>query len=219
MVFARFMVIYGHKFKSVFDSDDEIRIAKREWALSLQGFTEQELVQAVNLCKERFVWMPTISEFLGVLRRAPEEFGLPAALDAYQEACRYSDRPREHRWSHPAVYHAGRATDWFRLRTEEKSRVFRDFEHNYQQLCQRVMAGEDLAVPLPQALPDKSDTTLVAFIQQWGREQGVTPEQAATLLYYLYKPKGSSVRTLMRESAEARAREWGLHLTLPDDYR
>jgi hypothetical protein len=40
MLFARFMTIYGHKFKSAFDDDKEIIIAKREWALSLAGYEE-----------------------------------------------------------------------------------------------------------------------------------------------------------------------------------
>jgi len=219
MIFARFMTIYGHKFKSTFQSEDEIRIAKREWALSLQGFSEAELVLAVNRSKESFVWMPTVAEFLSLLRRDYESYGLPNTLAAYREACLAADHPRQHAWSHAAVYHAGRATDWFRLRTEEKSQVFRDFEHNYRTLCQRVVKGESLEVPVPMALPDKSSNTLAEFIQAWGEAQQVAPEQAATLLYYLSKPKGSPVRAHFRQQAETRMQAWGLALSLPDDYR
>lgn len=216
MIFARFMTIYGHKFKSAFQSEDEIRIAKREWALSLQGYSEAELVLAVNRCKESYVWMPAIAEFLSLLRRDYESYGLPTTLEAYREACLAADRPRQHAWSHAAVYHAGRATDWFRLRTEEKSQVFRDFEYNYRTLCQRVVNGESLDVPLPLALPDKSSNTLAEFIQAWGKAQGVTEPQAATLLYYLSKPAGSPVREHFRRQAEAQMQQWGLQLTLPD---
>ncbi len=219
MIFARFMTIYGHKFKSVFENETEIRIAKREWALSLRDYTEQELVHAVNRCKEEFVWMPTISEFLSVLKKGFEDFGLPTALAAYQEACLHGDHPRNHQWSHPAIYFAGRATDWFRLRSEEKSQVFADFEFNYRKLCQRVLAGETLEVPLPKGLPDRSSSTLAAFIQRWGEENPVTPEQAATLLYYLQKPRGSSVRLHFKAQAEKRLKDWGLQLDLPEDYR
>ena len=35
MLFARFMVIYGHKFKSAFNSPKELVIAKREWSTSI----------------------------------------------------------------------------------------------------------------------------------------------------------------------------------------
>nr|WP_210396969.1 replication protein P [Motiliproteus sediminis] len=219
MIFARFMTIYGHKFKSAFQSEDEIRIAKREWALSLQGYSEAELVLAVNRSKESFIWMPTVAEFLSLLRRDYESFGLPSTLEAYREACFAADHPRDRDWSHPAVYHAGRATDWFRLRTEEKSQVFRDFEHYYRTLCQRVVNGESLDLPVPMALPDKSSNTLSEFITRWGEEQGITPEQAATLLFYLSKPKGSPVRAHFRQQAQTRMEHWGLDLQLPDDYR
>ncbi len=217
MLFARFMTIYGHKFKSVFQSEDEIRIAKREWALSLRGYTEQEMVLAIDRCKQQFVWMPTIAEFLELMRKELKDYGLPQALAAYQEACMHSDHPRDHSWSHPAVYFAGRATDWFRLRTEDKCDVMPDFEFNYRQMCQRVMDGEELAVPVAQALPDKSSNTLALFVQQWGEQQGVTPQQAATLLYYLDKPKGSAVRQHFKKQAQARLEQWQLKLTLPDE--
>ncbi len=216
MIFARFMTIYGHKFKSVFQSEDEIRIAKREWALSLRAFSEQELVRAVDRCKEEFVWMPTIAEFLKLLRLDFEAFGLPATLTAYEEACRFADHPREHHWRHPAVYFAGRETQWFRLRSEEKRQVFGDFEHNYAELCRRVVQGEDLAIPLPKGLPDRSDNTRVDFVREWGEKNGVPPEQAATLLYYLSKPKGA-VRSQLRSVAQERARKWGLEVLLPEE--
>ncbi|MEH6471452.1 MAG: replication protein P [Halopseudomonas sp.] len=217
MLFARFMTIYGHKFKSTFEGDDELLVAKREWALSLRGYSEQELVLAVDRCKEQFVWMPTIAEFLALMRKDLQDYGLPSALSAYQEACLHADHPRERDWNHPAVYFAGRATDWFRLRTEDKFDVFADFEFNYRQFCQRVIDGEDLAVPLQQGLPDKSSDTLALFVQQWGEQQGITPQQAATLLYYLEKPKGSPVRAHFKQHSMTKASEWGLTLTLPDE--
>ena len=217
MLFARFMTIYGHKFKSVYERDDEIKVAKREWALSLRGFSEHELVAAVERCKTEFVWLPTITEFLSLLQKDLQDYGLPSVLSAYQEACLNTEHPREHAWSHPAVYFAGRATDWFRLRTEDRNDVLADFEHNYRQLCQRVINGEELSVPLMQGLPDHSSNTLALFIQQWGEQQGITAEQAATLLYYLEKPKHSPVRQHFKQQAEHRARAWGLKLKLPDD--
>lgn len=219
MVFARFMTIYGHKLKSVFESEDEIRIAKREWALSLGGYSEQQLVQAVNRCKEEFVWMPTISEFLSLLRVRPEELGLPSEQAAYLEACEFADDPLAHEWRHPAVYFAGKATDWYRLRTEDKDQVFSDFQFNYRQLCQRVIEGESLEVPVPRGLPNKQSNTLAAFINEWSADQGVTPEQAATLLFYLTKPRHSPVRAHFKAHAQQQAEDWGLAVELPEDYQ
>ncbi|MCW9050767.1 MAG: replication protein P [Motiliproteus sp.] len=215
MIFARFMTIYGHKFKSTFENENEIRIAKREWALSLRDYSEQELVHAVNRCKEEFVWMPTVSEFLSVLKKGFEDYGLPTSRQAYEEVCMHADHPRKHTWSHPAVYFAGRETDWFRLRSEEKSQVFTDFKFNYRKLCQRVLAGEDLQVPMAKGLPDKSSNTQADLIKTWGEENQVTPEQAATLLFYLQKPKDSSVRAHFKARSEQLLKEWGVKAQLP----
>ncbi|WP_243633705.1 replication protein P [Motiliproteus coralliicola] len=215
MLFVRLMTIYGHKFKSLFQDESELRVAKREWALSLRGYTERDIVEAIDRCKESFVWPPTIAEFLQLLKRDLAEYGLPEVLRAYVEACRFADKPRQHDWSHPAVYYAGRATDWFRLRTEDKPEVFPDFEHHYRQLCRRVIEGESLEVPLPQALPDLTSNSLALYVQQWGEKQGISQEQAATLLYYLQKPEGSPVREHFRQQAQSRAKGWGLTLSLP----
>ncbi len=67
MLFARFMTIYGHKFKSAFDDDKEIIIAKREWALSLAGYEEDVLVLALEQTKRQYSWMPSIAEFLQLM--------------------------------------------------------------------------------------------------------------------------------------------------------
>ncbi len=219
MLFARFMAIYGHKFKSCFETQDEIRIAKREWALSLRGYGERELVSAIDHCKETLAWMPTISEFLKILHEQEGNFGLPGALRAYEEACLHADHPTGHDWSHAAVYQAGRATGWFRLRSEERRRVLPDFRYNYEVMSRRVRDGEDLAVPVARALPDRRSNTLVAFIQHWGETQALAPEVAATLLYYLTKPKGSRVRERLKIQSEKRALELGLKLELPLDYQ
>ncbi|GGO83040.1 hypothetical protein GCM10011348_25840 [Marinobacterium nitratireducens] len=218
MLFARFMAIYGHKFKSCFETQDEIRIAKREWALSLRGYGEAELVAAIDHCKERLAWMPTISEFLKILQDLGTR-GLPGLQSAYQEACMHAEHPTRHDWSHPAVYHAGRATGWFRLRSEEQEQVLPDFRYHYGVMVRRARDGEDLTVPVPVALPDKRDNTLVAFIERWGEEQGLAPEVAASLLYYLTKPRGSKTRERFRAHARQEAQDKGLDVELPEDYQ
>ncbi|WP_082800516.1 replication protein P [Neptuniibacter pectenicola] len=217
MIFARFMAIYGHKFKSCFETQDEIRIAKREWALSLGGYTENELVAAIDYCKENSAWMPTISEFIKVLRNLTGDFGLPIAKHAYEEACNFSESASHHEWTHPAVYHAGKATGWFRLRTEDAVDVYPDFRYNYDVICRRIRSGERLDNPVPVALPDKSDDSLFSFIQSWGAEHQLKPEVASKWLFYLTKPKGSKVRERFKALAQVDANAMGI--TLPDDYQ
>ena len=64
MLFARFKAIYTHKFASAYSNPDEVKLAKREWAVVLKGFQEPLLAYAVERTKEVYAWPPTISEFL-----------------------------------------------------------------------------------------------------------------------------------------------------------
>ncbi len=217
MIFARFMAIYGHKFKSCFETQDEIRIAKREWALSLGDYSEPELVAAIDYCKEHSAWMPTISEFLKVLRNLTGDYGLPPAKAAYEEAALHAEHASTHHWTHPAIYHAAKATGWFRIRSEDQVDVFPDFRYNYEVICRRVRAGESLDLPVPVALPDKSDSGLFEFIQRWGEEHQLRPEVASKWLYYLTKPKGTQIRQRFRQQAQVEASAMGIQL--PDDYQ
>jgi len=105
------------------------------------------------------------------------------------------------------------------LRSETEDRVFPDFLFNYQVLCRRVRAGEDLSIEVPVALENKSDNTLVEFMQRWGEQQNLSPEQASTLLFYLTKPAGTDVRERFRQASQQRAESWGLTVKLPDDYQ
>jgi hypothetical protein len=216
MIFARFMAIYGHKFKSCFETEDELRIAKREWALSLRGYGERELVAAVNRCKETLAWTPTISEFLAILREIGGDFGLPSTRDAYVEACLHAQHPREHQWSHPAVYWAGRNTGWFELRSEDEEQVLPKFSYQYDVLCRRVRQGEELELPVLPAIENKQDSTTARFMLAFAEQHKLAPEYACDLLYYLTLPRGSKVRQRLRQQAQARADADGLALQLPD---
>ncbi|WP_225307554.1 replication protein P [Nitrincola iocasae] len=213
MIFARFMAIYGHKFKSCFETQNEIRLAKREWALSLRGYAEADLVAAVNRCKETLAWMPTVSEFLTILRSINGDFGLPAPYAAYQEACQYAADPLAHSWSHVAVYLAGKETGWFRLRAEEQGQVLPEFGYAYDLFCQRVRRGETLEQPIPKAISDQQDNTTARFIQAFATEHQL-PE---SLLYYMTKPLGTRIRERLRADAQLQVEAMGLNLQLPAD--
>ena len=217
MIFARFMAIYGHKFKSCFETEDELRIAKREWALSLKGYNESELVAAVNRCKETLAWMPTISEFLALLREISGDHGLPGVRDAYTEACMHAEHPLKHQWSHPAVYYAGRETGWFRLRSEEERQVLPVFSYQYEVLCRRVREGESLQQPVPIAIEDKQVNTVADFIQRFTAEHQLEPEEGATLLYYLTLPKGSRIRSRLQQQSQQKLDQRGTGIRLPDE--
>jgi len=216
MIFTRFMAIYGYKYKSCFETEDELRIAKREWALSLRGYGEGELVAAVNRCKETLAWMPTISEFLAILRDLGGDFGLPSTRDAYIEACLHAEHPRRHDWSHPAVYLAGRNTGWFELRSEDEAEILPRFRYQYEVLCRRVREGETLELPVVPAIENKQESTTARFMLAFAEEHGLAPEVACSLLYYLTLPKGSTTRERFKQQAQAQVEAEGLAIELPD---
>jgi hypothetical protein len=216
MIFTRFMAIYGHKFKSCFETQAEINIAKREWALSLSYYSEGQLVAAVDRCKETLAWMPTISEFLKVLETLGAGDGIPGVRDAYQEACRFADHPTKHSWSHIVIYHAGRETGWFRLRSEEEKLVYPVFAYHYEMVVRRCRQGESMDIPSPPALEDKRETDLYLFIKQWSQAQSLSEEQASSLLYYLTKPEGSRARERYRIKSVEKLKSMALDIPLPD---
>lgn len=216
MIFARFMAIYGHKFKSCFETEDEIRIAKREWALSLSGFSEAQLVAAVDRCKETLAWMPSISEFLAIIDQLDGGDGVPTVWDAYVEACRYAGQPTTANWSHPVVYHAGKETEWFRLRTQEEREVFPVFRYHYGMVKRRFHSGEPLEEPSARALEDKRALTVCDVVKAFGDSNNISQEVAASLLYYLTKPEGSRSRANYRYKSQQKADDLGLNVKLPD---
>jgi len=104
-------------------------------------------------------WLPNVHE---VLARCDisEVLGLPSPHAAYVEACRAPSPKKEFNWSHPAVYFAGRSTDWFFIANEPEEKVFPVFKRNYDLLLNRIQNGEDLEIDLPPALPEEITTPL-----------------------------------------------------------
>lgn len=151
-VFVRMTSNYGHRWSSRFASADMLNAAKAEWAWALDEFSLDEIKQGFERCFEHYEWPPSMTEFVRCCRPANEDFGLPDLEAAYREACAKSHEPNSPamRWSHPAVYHAGRQAGWHDLHCS-LSGVKNKFEKAYRGLCQRVMAGETLTLPVVSA--------------------------------------------------------------------
>jgi hypothetical protein len=216
MVFTRFMAIYGHKFKSSFESDAEIRIAKREWAMSLSKYSENELVAAVSICKETLAWAPSISEFISILKDLNSSLGLPDVRSAYREACFYGHIPSSHNWSHPVVYAAGKETGWFELRSLQEKEIYPQFSYHYDIMCRRFRQGDILEQPVAVAIEDKQNTTICTFINSWSVDNGFSAKQGSSLLYYMTKLKGSKVRESFKLQSQAKVDAMGLDIQLPE---
>ena len=197
MVFSRFKAIFGTRFESTFGTKDAIEIAKREWALCLIGVSEGLLAQALHRCKTEFSWPPSIAEFLKLLKPDTVQFGLPDTRAAFLQAVSCRVDPKEFNWSHPAVYYAAKATEFFRLKTASEAEIWPVFEKHYGAICERVIAGEQLDIPSPIALEDKSDVTRAIDIQSLADSLGLD----TGFLYYLSKPKGTTMRKSLRAMA------------------
>lgn len=216
MVFTRFMAIYGHKFKSSFETEAEMRIAKREWAMSLGQYSEGELVAAINICKETLAWAPSIAEFISILQSLNNVFGLPDVRAAYKEACFHADAPSQHNWSHQVVYHAGKETGWFELRSATEKTSFGLFSYHYEVMCRRFRQGELVEAPVTVAIEDKQDTALFSFINEWAQEQQLDQETATKLLYFMTKPQGSNARERFRAKSIQQLEIMQLEISLPE---
>lgn len=101
-------------------------------------------------------WMPNPAEFVELCMGAGG-LGLPGYREAYLEACRYAGEVMDAKWTHPAVYVAGKAAGWFDLRNKPEKETWPIFKQAYKDALARVAAGEDLQVSVPKAQIEQRD--------------------------------------------------------------
>jgi hypothetical protein len=124
------------------------------WARGLSDLSDRQI--KVGLAKAlSHTGYFTLPIFRELCKPKPEDFGLPEVKKAYIEACMAPSPKAKHKWSHPAVYHAGKATGWFELATFAEDQIYPRFKTFYAEMCDRVMNGEKLDAPMIEALPDK----------------------------------------------------------------
>jgi hypothetical protein len=158
-IFELFRFNYHNQFLKAFPDLDTMNMAKRLWMRLLGDYTGEVIMRAAEKAVKESSWLPNVHE---VLARCDisEVLGLPSAHAAYVEACRAPSPKKEYKWSHPAVYFAGRATDWFFIANETEQKAFPVFKRNYDLLLQRVQAGEKIEIDLPPALTHGVETPL-----------------------------------------------------------
>ncbi|MEQ3692508.1 MAG: hypothetical protein ACJA2K_002001 [Thalassolituus sp.] len=173
-IFELFRFNYHNQFLKAFPDLDTMNMAKRLWMRLLGDYTGEVIMRAAEKAVKESSWLPNVHE---VLARCDisEVLGLPSAHAAYVEACRAPSPKKEYKWSHPAVYFAGRATDWFFIANETEQKAFPVFKRNYDLLLQRVQAGETLEIDLPPALTDGVETPLTRD-EQKARLKGLMGE-------------------------------------------
>ena len=156
-LFAELQLTYHNQYYKAFPSEEKIIFAKKLWFEHLQEFSAERILKACRQATRESEFLPTLHTIIKYCEVTENELGLPDVYQAYVEACQAPNPKTDYQWSHPAVYWAGKASDWFFLANNVESKALPVFKRNYQMICERIKSGEALSAPVPMALP-KADT-------------------------------------------------------------
>lgn len=158
-MFAEFALVYHNQYQKAFADKEKLMYAKRLWLSHLANYSPEQILGAARRATHESEYLPTVR---GVLKYLESSSGLPDARDAYREACLAPSPKVEQHWSHPAVYLAGLASDWFFLASQPEKTAFPVYEKHYRELCERVARGESLQIPAMPALPESLHRPMTA---------------------------------------------------------
>lgn len=148
-LFTELELAYHNQFHKAFPDHQSLSMAKQLWLRMLVEYPAEFITYGGRkaICENTF--LPTVH---GIREHcdAAATAGLPDCKAAYIEAC--TAKPSEHQWSHPIVYYAGKATDWFFLKGHIESQTYPVFERNYEILKERIRRGEILEMPVVKAI-------------------------------------------------------------------
>lgn len=160
-VFELFRFNYHNQFLKAFPDHDTVIMAKQLWARLLVDFPAETIMFAAEQVVKQQKFLPNVHDVVEACQSSAHKLlGMPDAHSAYIEACRAPSPKKEYNWSHPAVYYAGRASDWFFLANSIESKAFPVFARNYAILVEKVAAGESIEIELPKALPEHIEKPL-----------------------------------------------------------
>ena len=153
-MFTQFQLAYHNQFHKAFANDEQIRMAKQLWLNNLCDLSPQRIAAGTRRAIRESEYLPTLHTIRAYCDPSAEELGLPNVHQAYLEACRAPNPKAQQQWSHPIVYLAGRESDWFFLASTSEAKAFPVYRRNYEILMGRLLAGEQLSVPVPKAIPE-----------------------------------------------------------------
>lgn len=146
---------YHNQFHKAYPDLESLNIAKRLWLDGLKEYRPAQLMTGAYKVIKESDFLPGLHGLIKHLDNSDlATYGLPDPHAAFMEACMAPSPKSEYKWSHPAVYFAGRASDWFFLANNTEKTTFAVFERNYKMLCDKVIAGDDIHIDLPKALPE-----------------------------------------------------------------
>ncbi len=159
-LFTEFQLAYHNQFHKAFSDDQKIIMAKQLWIRTLSDIAPERIIAGLRRAIKQSEYLPTIHTIRKFCEPSFKELGLPDTHSAYIEACRAATPKAEQHWSHPAVYLAGAASDWFFIASSSEAKAFPVFKRNYEILSERVMNGEQLDLPVTKAIPETISTPL-----------------------------------------------------------
>ena len=200
-VFTRMEAIFPRTWRMSFTTDEMLKLAKRELALSMANWSSLPTQERLDMAIERVkndggTWPPSIAEMCLRLKPSMSDFGLPEPEVAFKEACAQAGNVHGHAWSHEAVREAGAATGFWDLRHVssdiERSRLREIFLAEYEAICNRVIAGgnvsniallesDDMKSALERAeaaANEESERKMREFWASRGEEPPKTPDEA-----------------------------------------
>ena len=151
-VFALFRLNYHNQYYAAYPDASQLNQIKKLWLDSLANFPVEQILKGAKHAIENSEYLPTLHRMIECCQAGLVEYGLPAPHDAYLEACQAASPKSAQPWSHPAVYLAGKDSDWFFLANNEERKTWPVYRDHYQRYCAAVFRGEELVVPAPEAL-------------------------------------------------------------------
>lgn len=159
-MFALFRINYHNQYYKAYSDSSVLGQIKKLWLESLQRFEPSTIRRGAREVIETSEYLPTLNKMMVACLGDPSKYGLKDSHAAYVEACHAPSPKTAFNWSHPAVYHAGRASDWYFLSSSTERNAYPVFAQHYKRLCERVMNGETLTAPDTPALPETIETPL-----------------------------------------------------------
>lgn len=145
-VFTLFRVNFHNQYYKAYADDGALLSqAKKLWFESLKPYEARVILEATKSIIEETEYLPTLHQMLS--RCAQANSSAPSPHQAYVEACNAASPKAQQNWSHPAVYEAGRRSDWFFLSTTAEHIAFPVFKNHYQDLLNNINEGAALDLP------------------------------------------------------------------------
>lgn len=151
-VFALFRLNYHNQYYAAYSDAQQLNQIKKLWLDSLGDYPAAQLLQGARLAIESSDYLPTLNRMRRCCSDALAALGLPAAREAYLEACNAGKPAEAQRWSHAVVYWSGRDCGWTFLASAGESQSWPVFSGHYQTRCAALLRGKNPpAVPQPAA--------------------------------------------------------------------